>query len=100
MPKRLRIPLYAKTSARKGLEERKRNKAGLTPKQAKKLGVYSGVARANQIINNKFLDEKDLRSIARFYSRFKNCKTKRCNTVISLWGGKRFGKLLYNIYYK
>jgi hypothetical protein len=100
MPKRLKVPKYAKEEARKGLQERKENKAGLTPKEAKKLGVFSGVARAKQIISNKYLDENDLKGIARFYSRFKNCKTPRCETALRLWGGRRFGKLLNSIYYR
>lgn len=93
------MPQYAKTAAREGLRERKENKAGLTPSEAKRLGVYSGVARAEQIVRNKFLDESDLRAIARFYMRFKNCKTKKCETALKLWGGRRFGKLLVSIYY-
>lgn len=99
MPKRMKIPYYAKIKAKEGLEERIINKAGLTPKEAKKLGIYSGVARANQILRNKFLEEEDLKSIARFYSRFKNKKTKKSETALKLWGGRRFGRLLYAIYY-
>jgi hypothetical protein len=99
MQKRIKIPKYAKNQAKKGLEERKKNKAGLTPKEAKKLGIYSGVARAKQIISNKYLDEKDLKSIARFYIRFKNCKTPKCETAIKLWGGRKFGLFLYNLFY-
>jgi len=99
VPKRLRVPVYAKLEAKKGLQERKRNSAGLTLKQAKKFKVFSGVERAKQIIRNKYLDESDLKSIARFYLRFRNCKTPRCETALKLWGGRRFGKLLAKIYY-
>jgi len=100
MPIRMRVPEYAKKEAMKGLLERQKNKAGLTPKEAKKLGIFSGVARANQIIKSTFLEEDDLRSIARFYIRFRNCNTPKCKTALRLWGGKKFGSLLYNIYYR
>jgi len=100
VPKRIKIPFYAKISASKGLKESKINNAGLTKKQADKLGIQSGRERAKQIIKNKYLYEKDLKSIARFYLRFRNCKTKKCETAIKLWGGRRFGRLLKNIYYK
>jgi len=99
MPKRLKVPQYAKAEAKKGLVERKENKAGLTPKEAKKMGVFSGVAMANKIISNIYLEEDDLKRIGRFYIRFKGCKTARCETAIKLWGGRRFGKLLSKIYY-
>jgi hypothetical protein len=93
------VPKYAKDESRKGLQERKENKAGLTPKEAKKLGIFSGVARANQIINNKFLEEDDLKAIARFYIRFRGCKSPKCETAIKLWGGRKFGKFLKGVYY-
>jgi len=99
MPKRLKIPQYAKAEAKKGLLERRENKAGLTPREAKKLGVYSGVAMANKISSNIYLEEDDLKRMGRFYIRFKGCKTKKCETALKLWGGRRFGKLLASIYY-
>ena len=99
MPRRIKIPYYAKLNARLGLEERKENRAGLTKKEAKKLGVNSGVERAKQIIRSKYLYEDDLKSVARFYLRFRNKKTKRSETALKLWGGRRFGKLLAKIYY-
>ncbi len=99
MPKRLKIPFYAKKAAKEGLDERKLNKAGLTKRQAKRLGINSGVERAKQIIKNKYLKEEDLKSIAQFYLRFKGCKSSKCETALKLWGGRKFGKLLSNIYY-
>ena len=99
MPKELKVPKEAKDEARKGLKERKDNNAGLTPKEARDLGVYSGVAMANKIISSKFLGEDDLKRIARFHLRFKKCNTPKCKTAKSLWGGSKFGKLLYKIYY-
>jgi hypothetical protein len=94
MPTKIKIPKYAKYAARKGLEERSRNKAGLTKEQAERYKIQSGVERAKQIINSRTLEEKDLKSIARFYLRFRNCRTGRCETALKLWGGRRFGQLL------
>lgn len=99
MPERIKIPYYVKKAAVESLREREINKAGLTKSKAQKLGIFSGVERAKQIIRNKYLKEDDLKAIARFYLRFRNCKTKKCETAIKLWGGRRFGRLLAKIYY-
>ena len=99
MPKRIRVPGYAKEAAKKGLEQREKNNAGLTKAQADKLGITSGIERAKQIIKNTYLDEDDLKAIARFYLRFRNFKSGRAETALKLWGGRRFGQLLANIYY-
>jgi len=99
MPEKIKIPYYAKTSAREGLEERKVNKAGLNKSEARRLGISSGIERAKQLINNKFLKEDDAKAVARFYLRFRNCKTKRCETVLKLWGGRSFGKSMADTYY-
>jgi hypothetical protein len=100
MPEKIRIPFNAKKSAIDGLRERESNKAGLTKTEAQKLGIYSGVERAKQLIDRIFIDEKNAKQVARFYLRFRNCKTKRCETAIKLWGGRRFGRMLANKYYK
>ena len=100
MPKKIKVPFYAKIAAKQGLKERKVNKAGLNKEQAQKLGIFSGVERAKQILRNKYLFEKDLKQIASFYLRFRNQKSKRAQTAIKLWGGRRFGALLAKIYYK
>lgn len=89
---KIKIPSYAKQSAREGLEERKDNKAGLTKSQANKLGINSGVERAKQLLGNKTISKKDAVRIGAFYDRFKNCRTPRCETAIKLWGGRKFGR--------
>lgn len=99
MPKKVKIPKYAKSQARKGLQERKRNRAGLEKKEADKLGIASGVERAKQIINSKYIKEQDAKRIARFYNRFKNKTSSKSETALKLWGGRRFGQLLNKIYY-
>lgn len=94
--KRIKIPQYAKNRAREGLKERKINKAGLTKDQAKKLGINSGVERAKQIIRSKTLSHEDAKRVAAFYDRFKNKRTKRSETALKLWGGRRFARKLAN----
>lgn len=89
---KINIPTYAKNKAREGLIERRKNKAGLDRKEAKKLGINSGVERAKQIIRNKELSVKDAKRVGAFYDRFKNCRTKRCETALKLWGGRRFAR--------
>lgn len=95
---RIKIPIYAKVEARKGLQKRKEvpksKKFGLDVTEAKQLGINSGVARARKIINSNFVTLKDAKSIKNFYNRFKNCKTFKCEGAIQLWGGRKFGQYL------
>lgn len=97
------IPLYARKEARKGLKIRakrsKSKKAGLSRAEAKKLGIASGVARAYQLSINKSISEKDAKKVARFYSRFKNKRSKKANEALMLWGGRKYGKALYKKIY-
>ena len=99
----LRIPSYAKNKAREGLDERRSlpqsRRFGIDKSEANRLGIASGVERARQIIRNKTLPESDGKKVARFYSRFKNCDTTKCEGSLKLWGGRRFGKEAYNKYY-
>lgn len=99
MPLRMKIPVYAKKSALKGLELRKTKGGGLTKKEADKLKIQSGVERAKQIIKNKYLYEEDLKSIGKFYIRFRNCNTPKCEVAHLLWGGRRFSRMLAKIYF-
>lgn len=99
MPKRLKIPFYAKLEAKRGLKERELNKAGLTGAEARILGITSGVERAKRLIKNEFIDEANAKAVARFYLRFRNRKTPKAETALRLWGGRRWGKLLAKIYY-
>lgn len=99
MTTRLKIPKYVKISAKQGLIERRENKERLSPNQCKKRGVYTGVAMANKICSHMYLDEGDLKRIARHHRRFRKCRKERSETAIKLWGGKKFGKLITKIYY-
>ena len=99
MPKRLKIPYYAKVEAQKGLLLRKKYGGGLTKQEASLLGIDSGVERAKQLLRNKYLYEDDAKKTARFWARFRNRRTMRSKVAILLWGGQRWGKLLYKIYY-
>lgn len=104
MKKTYYVPLYARKSAMRGLKLRakssKSQKAGLTRAEAKKLGIQSGVVRAVQLSKNKNISEKDAKSIARFYARFKNKRTKKSEQALLLWGGRRYGKALYKKIYR
>ena len=94
----IKIPGYAKADARKALEQRNKlnesKRYGLTKQEAKVLGINSGVERAKQIIRNEYLSKEDAKRVAAFYSRFKNCKTPKCEGAIDLWGGRRWGREL------
>jgi hypothetical protein len=98
------IPLYARKQAMMGLKQRRKasksKKAGLTRAEAKKLGIQSGVVRAVQLSKNKTISEKDAKSIARFYSRFKNQRTPKAEMALRLWGGRKWGNALYKKIYK
>ncbi len=78
---KIKIPEYAKESARRGLEERKSNNAGLTKEEASKLGINSGVERAKQLIRNKNISVQDAKRIGAFYDRFKNQDSPRAETA-------------------
>lgn len=93
-----RVPTYAKIAAAQGLDKRKRlegyKKFGLTREQARKQGIASGVERARQIIRQQTISQDTAKRIARFYNRFKGCKTKKCEGALNLWGGRRWGREL------
>lgn len=94
----IKIPAHAKSAAKQGLDERRRlapsKRFGIDKEQARRLGINSGVERAKQIIRNKNLPLNDAKRVAAFYNRFKNCRTKKCEGAIKLWGGRRFGRSL------
>lgn len=100
----IKIPTYAKQSAKTALKWNKdmpkSKRVGLNKNQASKLGINSGIERAKQLINSNYISESDGRSIGRFYSRFKNCRTIRCEMAINLWGGRQFGKEMYTKFFK
>lgn len=95
---RIKVPEYAREAARRGLEERKMNKAGLTKSEAQKLGINSGVERAKQLVRSKTISVADAKRIGAFYDRFKNQDSARSETALRLWGGRRFGMRLANEY--
>lgn len=93
---RVIVPKYAKTAAKIAIAKRQAfppsKKPGLTKKQAQNLKITSGVERAKQIIRSRSIPVKDAKRVGAFYDRFKNCRTKRCEVAIGLWGGRRFGR--------
>ena len=86
--KKLLIPTYAKLNAKRALKLRKARckskKFGLSPKQAKRLGVISGVNQAKYLMSNKYLTLTKAKQFYRFYQRFKNCRTKKCEGAMDL----------------
>lgn len=97
------VPEYAKAAARRGLILRKTSsisrKFGITREQANRLGIDSGIERARQLIREKRITESKAKRIARFYVRFKNCNTPKCEGAHLIWGGRRWEKVLYDKYY-
>lgn len=93
---RINIPSYAKTAARKALQQRARlppsKRFGIDKQQARRLGINSGVERARQIIRSDSLSQQDAKRVSAFYNRFKNCRSPKCEGAINLWGGRRFGR--------
>lgn len=93
---KLKIPIYAKVKARNALilnsKLPKSKRFGLTPKEANKLGINSGITRARQLINNKYVHEDDMKSICRFSRFLKIKRTEKVQGVIDLWGGEKFIK--------
>ena len=90
----MRIPGYAKRSAREGLRKRAilppSRRFGLDKGEAETIGINSGVERARQIIRNDYLHSDDIMSMAAFYQRFRNCRTPKCEGAMLLWGGRKF----------
>jgi hypothetical protein len=95
-------PASVASAASRGLEYRKKaspsNKGGLTPDQAKKEGVGSGVQRAVNLKNRDSLDEATVRRMHAFFSRHEKNKgvspehkgkpyNDKGHTAWLLWGG-------------
>ncbi len=94
--KRLKITKKAKARARKALEIREKlpkyKRFGLSKEKARKLGITSGVARAEQLIKNDYIDYKGASDIARFSRWLSRPRTKKIQGSIDLWGGEDFIK--------
>ena len=90
------MPGHAKKAAKMALKQRKEfsDPPGLSVKEAKKLGINSGVARARQLVKSNTISVEDAKRIAAFYDRFKNRDSPRSEVAIKLWGGRRFGRSL------
>jgi hypothetical protein len=90
----LRVPLLAKRVALSALARRESlpssRRFGIDKQQASSLGIVSGVERAKQIARVSHLPHADVVRVARFYQRFKNCDTPKCEGAHELWGGRRF----------
>ena len=94
--KKLKVTSLAKRKAADALEKRANlpnsKKFGLNVYEARKLGIASGVGRANQLINNKNIGCEDAKRVAAFYQRFKNRSSPKVEGALDLWGGRSFGR--------
>lgn len=89
-------PASVKKAAERGLKLRKEapksNKGGLDTKQAGKLGIGSGVARATQLKSGKKVSPKVIKQMIAFFSRHeKNKDTPKGKINDLLWGGRGAG---------
>lgn len=94
--RKLKIPVYAKVAAKKGLELRetlpKSKQFGITQEEANKLGIDSGITRAKRIINNNYMPEWEVRKVSNFGKRFWNKTGERAEGAHLIWGGREFEK--------
>lgn len=95
MPKRIKIPRYVKKESVEALG--KRSKLNISNENQRKKGILSGLNYANKIRNNKYLDERDLKAIGKFYKLHKNKKGYALG--IKLRGGAKFSSLMAKIYF-
>lgn len=87
----------AKNKAKKALFLRstlpESKKFGLDKKEAKGMGINSGVERARQLSRSDAISYNDAERVAAFYQRNKNKKrTQKVQGSIDLWGGDDYGK--------
>ncbi len=90
MPKRLKIPIYAKLEIREALRIIKKSK--------RKLPIFSNLSKAKQLARNKYLFEKEARRIMAVYLRLRKYKLFKTDIIIKLNGGRKFGKHLVQLY--
>lgn len=91
-----KIPKYAKVNAKNALELRNSlnnsQKFGLDKNTAKQLNINSGVERAKQLVNNKYLNIEDTKAVCRFSRWLNRERTQKVQGAIDLWGGDKFIK--------
>ena len=92
------VPYEVVMEARRGLELRRRfGRGGLTPAQARAVGVHSGLSRARQLAAGKPLSLHDVKRMSAYFSRHAKDKLaprfhdaqRPSNGAIAwaLWGG-------------
>lgn len=90
-------PLNVRKAAKRGLELRKKfGRGGLSTKIAGKLGIGSGIARANNLVRGSRLSPRTVKRMHNYFSRHRKDKRKGwsnpknpSNGYIAwlLWGG-------------
>ena len=94
---RIKVPESVKKAAKRGLDLRAKappsRRGGLDPKEAKKLGINSGVSRARQLIRGT-VAPKDIKAMRSFFARHSAYKHKhktdpggKAHVSWLIWGG-------------
>ena len=97
---KLVVPHYVKHHAKQALLARKRlpksKQFGLDKKEANKLGIASGIERAKQLIRKSYFswsnvsDRRDLVAMSKFYKRWRNCRSSKCEWNMKTWGTRKW----------
>lgn len=92
----IRIPRFAKAKARSALRRRERlsksEQFGLSPSEARKQGVASGVSQARKLLRKDSLSVDEAKQYKAFIDRFENRydKSDKVRGAVDLWGGPQF----------
>ncbi len=90
-------PKSVRDRAKRAIEKRKQapksKKGGLTPAQASKQGIKSGVTSARMLASGKGLSEDRLKAVRNFINRMGGIvKSEKGKNALALWGGKEAGR--------
>lgn len=93
---RIRIPSFAKASARSALSRRSKlpesKQFGLSPVEARRQGITSGVSQARKLLRKDTLSVSEAKQYKAFIDRFEGRydKSDKVKGAVDLWGGPRF----------
>lgn len=90
-------PESVRKRAQKALDKRKKlpkyKKGGLSPKEASRQGIKSGVTSARQLASGKGLSEDRLKAVRNFINRMAGVvKSEKGKNALNLWGGREAGQ--------
>ena len=84
---RLKIPWFAKESAKRGLLLKKNN---IKNKHNYKKDISNGYEITEYLLNNRYLDYGRAKYLFNFYMERREIRTRRNESLILLYGGRRF----------